>query len=455
MVNMAAPDSHPSHHRRQTLKIAKLLSKEDVDEIVYLSEDYIPPSEAAHISSGVDLMRCLERHSKLGPGDYGYLLSSLREVGREDLITKLSESLSQPPLQFTPPSFRVPNQMLCMKLSVVQSKQMKYAQQMRYMNILTRSKPHWESEWKSLFDGLIFCMEDVHPLPHVFDMHKVLGHTLEHIFGVVHAQTSALVNFQTAGHHAAATRHLQEANASYQKLYTTLESIEWTKRKAGGVMTQASIAAKACSYLSDFLSELLGKEAVIDETTKLSETLSTIESLIYIAGNAVDMLQWLFVIIHMAIHYSLDLQQYKGQIKSTISLLLNRGITHHTDLLARLLKGTRILERVEGYGLISEVPEENLDASASMIKNCPVLMTLYVNFMILLSLAEGTPADWHQIKVNFVHQEKMFAKMYSHEVKVVFQELCNELDLFLEETIETALQQAPGLQELIKGMFCY
>ena len=42
-------------------------------KIVYLTEDFIPQQ----ISSGDDLIRYLERHGRLGPTNYTYLLACL------------------------------------------------------------------------------------------------------------------------------------------------------------------------------------------------------------------------------------------------------------------------------------------------------------------------------------------------------------------------------------------
>ena len=84
--------SKPSPHRCKILTVSRLLSKEDVDEILYLSEDFIPQSEVKQISSGLDFMRSLERHKRLAPGKYNYLLACLKEIGRIDLAKSLLSS---------------------------------------------------------------------------------------------------------------------------------------------------------------------------------------------------------------------------------------------------------------------------------------------------------------------------------------------------------------------------
>ena len=56
--------SKPSPHRCKILTVSQLLSKEDVDEILDLSEDFIPQSEVKQISSGLDLTDSVAKRLK-------------------------------------------------------------------------------------------------------------------------------------------------------------------------------------------------------------------------------------------------------------------------------------------------------------------------------------------------------------------------------------------------------
>ena len=450
-LGMARVHSEPSPYRKQMLRISQLLSKEDVDKIVYLSEDFVTASEVGRVSSGIDLMRCLERHSRSGPGNCSFLFYCLKEVGRDDLAAKLAEFILQPLVQCVPPSFTTSGQMLALKLNKVYSKQMRYAQQMRYMNSLTRTKSHWESNWSEIFQVVTQSLANLHPLPPVSDVAKVFGSTFEQVSGIARNLTSALVHFQTRGEHALASEYLQAVNANYKEFYTILESIQWKKWQHLGVLSEARIASKACSFLSDFLLEVLGKESIIEEVEKFSGTLTTIESLVGIAGNGLNLLQWMFVVAHMTSTHSLDFRTCEAQISSTISLLHEKGVAHRNELLADILRGTEVIDKVQQDGLLAARP----DTFGTMISNCPILLSLYISFLVLQYSALVTPGDLQQIHGNFVLQEKIFAKMYSQEVKAVFQQLCNELDGFLEQIVETALKREPTLQELIRGMFDY
>ena len=154
----------PSYHRKLMLKIAKSLSKEDVAEIVYLSEDFVPTDEAVKISSGIDLMRCLERHGRLSPGGYHYFLSCLRAVGRIDVVKTLSESLPIP-LFNLPSSFSMTRQIHQLRLAILQRKQMNYTQHMKYMGALSQDRPFWESEWKGSFNLFAKALSEVMAAP--------------------------------------------------------------------------------------------------------------------------------------------------------------------------------------------------------------------------------------------------------------------------------------------------
>jgi len=138
--------SKPSPQRCMILRVSRLLSRADVDGILYLSEDFIPQSEVGQSSSGVDLMGGLGRHGRLAPGKYYYLLACLKEVGRLDLAKSLTEFLYSYLLESLPPSFRLSSQAYATKLHILMNKQSKYIQSMRNLQTATSNVHFWE-EW--------------------------------------------------------------------------------------------------------------------------------------------------------------------------------------------------------------------------------------------------------------------------------------------------------------------
>ncbi len=159
----------------------------------------------------------------------------------------------------------------------------------------------------------------------------------------------------------------------------------------------------------------------------------------------------MFVVAHLTSTHSLDFRTCKVQISSMISFLNEKSVTHRSELLADILRGTEVIDKVRQDGLLAACP----DMSGKTIPNCPILLSLYSSFLVLQYSALVTPGDLKQIQGNFVLHVKIFAKMHSCIVKAVFQQLCNELDGFLEQIMETALKREPTLQELIRGIFDY
>ena len=447
--------NEPSAYRRQTLKIAKLLNKEDVDEIVYLSEDFVPPSEAAHISSGVNLMRCLERHGRLGPNHYHYLTTCLREVGRFDLATSLIQSMNCS-LPFIPPSFTVPCQMQGLRLGILHSKRMQYAQHMGHMNALSRNQLFWENEWKAVFEMLCMSLGDCHNLPESGAMMKVLGITLSDINGSATSLVAAFRELRSINDIPVVRKILHEVDTHYDRLNITLDGIQWKKQTCQVYLNQANVASLACSFLGEFLSELFGGQVVMHEAEKLSEGLAAVESIVNIAQKGLSMLQWLFGVLELVVSSSLDINHHELQLKSMISELLQEGIAeHHRDLFTYILKDSEVLlKKIQEDGLINAKEGPSTSLPPSVVQNCPVLNTLYVNALLLQNASLITPGEWTKIKLNFRMQEKEFARMYSCAVGALFQLLSSVVDCFRQNIMSAALIQAPAsIQELITELF--
>ena len=157
--------SKPSPHRCKILTVSQLLSKEDVDEILYLSEDFIPQSEVKQISTGLDLMRSLEHHKRLALGKYSYLLACIKEIGRIDLARTLTEFIYSCLLESMPSSFRAPSQMYAAKLQILMNKQNRYVEGMRKLRAAAGN--HLWKEWMSstLFQLLRCTLNSISTLP--------------------------------------------------------------------------------------------------------------------------------------------------------------------------------------------------------------------------------------------------------------------------------------------------
>ena len=80
------------HFRRNLLKIYQNLSKEDINNLVYIS-----PECPEDVKSGREYCQLLEKKGLIGPTNYDYLLDRLIDIGREDLAFQLMERVCQSP----------------------------------------------------------------------------------------------------------------------------------------------------------------------------------------------------------------------------------------------------------------------------------------------------------------------------------------------------------------------
>ena len=205
--------SEPSDHRKLMLRIAKLLSCEDVDGILYLSEDCT--QTAGSVSFGVDLMRSLERDGKLGPGNYTYLLSCLREIGRIDLERSLKKTLGlgdDDTLPFLPPSFSVPNQLLVVKISSLQHKRGLLLSSMCCITDLKSNHPMSSHRWAPIVERKYTCISSsltaAQVLPDSSKITQVLVTTLDQLSKGLSLWTKAMGQFLQHGELSKIAEHV-------------------------------------------------------------------------------------------------------------------------------------------------------------------------------------------------------------------------------------------------------
>ena len=262
--------------------MSQLVSKEDVDEILYLSEDFIPQSEVKQISSGLDLMRSLEYHKRLAPGKYSYLLACLKEIGRIDLGKTLTELIYSCLLESMPSSFRVPSQMYTAKLRILMNKQSRYVEGMGNLQAAAGNLHFWEEWMSSTYHHIHKCATwSVPILPKKVDIPGLLQLTLESLENVSLPWLDAAVAFLQGTSKSEFGRRLQDIQLCKTRPFGNLsdaglsEIFSWTE-----CPQHLDLAvAKASHALCDFLSELLGKAADNERVKRLLKSLSDIESI--------------------------------------------------------------------------------------------------------------------------------------------------------------------------------
>ena len=254
--------SKPSPHRCKILTVSQLLSNKDVDEILYLSEDFIPQSEVKQISSGLDLMRSLEHHKRLAPGKYNYLLTCVKEIGRIDLARTLTEFIYSCLLESITSSFRAPSQMYAAKLRILMNKQSRYVEGMRNLQAAAGNLHFWEKWISSIYHHIEKCASSSVPiLPKKVDISGLLQLTLESLESVSLPLLGAAVAFLQGTGKNEFGRRLQDIQLHKTRLFGDLrdaglsEIFSWTERPQDLDLAVST----ASSALLDFLSELLEK----------------------------------------------------------------------------------------------------------------------------------------------------------------------------------------------------
>ena len=436
---MMAVSSQPSPYRRKLLKTAMMLSRENIENILFLSEDFLTQSEVTQISSGVDLMRCLERHGKLTPWNLSYLFYCLKEVGREDLAASLTAFHLQLPLQFTPPSFSVPRQMLGMKLEILHSKRSGYAEQMRILNHLTQNTDDLAGNMVSVVQGMVATN---YPPPNTTDIHKLLGDTISNVAKMLNAAATSSSHLATRNYSLASV-YLLEVEANYKKLQNTVQSTQYNFPCCRMSMPTGA-AAKACSFLADFFSELLGKQEIVEESMKLSTTLSCIEVLAPMPGYWLNTLQWLFIATESVISSSYNLQASEADLKSVVSKLAQ--VTHQDDVVTAIVNGTNILKDAQ---LTNAHPVTELQG----VWHCPVILCAVLLLDILGSKGSSQREDWQTMKYNWALQSRTLTSGATHYISYIIKGLSTALDHFQEKIL--ALEVPLGVQEIIREIFNY
>ena len=450
----------PPLYRRQMLKVARLLSQHDIDEIIYLSEDFLSTSEVEETvasSAGTALMRCLQKHEKIGPQNYAYLITCLQEIGRLDLVALLT-SQSHTAIPYLPPNFSIPHQMKLRKISSLRGKQQRYAHHMQQMIHLAQEQSG--SAWKKLFEILCFCLDGFQPPSTTENVSSIVGETLQNVHKGTAALINAIKNLEKKNY-CGIKPNLQGIVQHSQQLYNHLDAISWLKPQhlklleSDTVKLQpiVDIASEGCSSLCDILTELLGESTVMDEKSKLYEVLLGLEFLTTTCQHEFIMICWIVALIQSASSQSLclGLQEHSSHIESTVQLLRKEGFQFRGDVILQLLQGTSVGKIINKEMLFPQ--KCNPMSVSAVVQDCPILITLYLSMFVLENRSKLSQHDWCQIKANIRLNDNTFAAMYANVVKIIFQVITNDLDCFKEEMLKSALKRTPGLQELVFELF--
>ena len=461
--------SEPSDHRKLMLRIAKLLSREDVDDILYLSEDCT--QTAGSVSSGVDLMRSLERDGKLGPGNYTYLRSCLREIGRIDLERSLKKTLGMGDddhymLSFLPPSFSVINQLLAMKISSLQHKRGLLLSSMCCITDLKSNHPMSSLRWAPMIERKYTCISNsltaAQVLPDSSKITNVLVTTLDQLSKGLSIWTKAMGQFLQHGELSKIAELISKAATHVKMFLSALDSIGWRNEwRSQEVTEQTKSHPLSCAFLlasstvRELASELFGESKLQDTSKDLSVALTTVESMIYVCLHVFIIMHWLTTLMEFAAYCSVDFQDYSDSLKT----MIESGVATNWAFIRSVLCGTKLLEKIESEGLIakdvnsSTIPNDILTLEQALI---PVILPL--TLMVLLYSKEFTPQDWllirARISIYFKSTKLKIEAVYTTLGRPAASTVHKELDHFIQRLVDLiGTEVGPDVREIAAKLF--
>ena len=450
---MALMSSKPSSHRCKILRVSQLLSREEIDQIIYLSEDFIPQSEVMQVASGVDLMRSLERHGRLAPGRYDYLLACLKEIGRLDLATSLTEFLYRYRLESLPPSFRLPSQVYATKLHILMNKQSRYAESMRNLETATSYVHFWEEQCSKDVHHLLSCTsKGALSLPLRIGVIELLPLILDSLANILVAWLAAVDRFLQG---TSVERKLQDIHLNMRKLSNGLRDAGlkeiFSSSEKPRHLDQA--VSTASSALLDLLSELLGKAAEEERVERLLKSLSDIKSITPESYSFGTIIQLLLLLTKMVVCSSIECHSCEPLLKSLLHQLKNVIIRNNRQLM-QVFQGTKLAEKfstTELQRLESIHDESTFIAQGSYLPAmdvCPLVITVLVCILTLLNTSELTHIEWQQIETQLLEYLRLCKQNAIFTVKHIMPRLCEalqrELDGFRDTSLTELVKDVPG-----------
>ena len=460
--------SEPSDHRKILLRLAKLLSREDVDDILYLSEDCT--QTAGSVCSGVDLMRSLERDGKLGPGNYTYLLSCLREIGRIDLERSLKKSLGMgddDTLPFLPPSFSVTNQFLAAKISRMHHKRGLFISSMRCITDLKNNHQGYNPRWSPSFEQnhayFFSSLTTAQVLPDSSKITQVLVTTLDRLSKCL-PWIKPLREFMQHQDHCKIANCISEVATHVKTFLSALDSIGWRNEWRSQKVTELNkihplncASLLASSTVRELASELLGESKLQEASKDLSAALTTVESMIYLCLHDFVVMHWLTTLMEFAAYCSVNLLSYRDSLRS----IFKAGVAiYNWAFLRWVLCGTKLLDKIESEGLVDQDTSSCMSPGTLTLHEPMLPVVLPLTLMVLLHSEEFTPQDWLLIRArvsnHFKATKLKVGVIYSNYNGAASSMVQKELDNFIRRSVDIiGTEVGPVVRELALTLIQY
>ena len=404
----------PSPHRRCLLQLSKSLEQHQIDELLYLSEDFIPQTESKTIQSGIDFMRCLEKHGRLAPGQYDYLTSCLDEIGRNDLAQKL-DSVS---------SLVVPQALYLRHRSILE-KQKQFLQEKRELYQLSRDTRFWDVWTRDTHQKLSIQLETIearlqHPVAKsAHNTNQTLKAAAKLVFGAIQNSNTFIAELEGREDNLPllTTRHDHQLDRLSEDLSAAL-NISPLRSIAPSTETEpiqrlkdkhplSVVSTKLFGSLSDLLKEVCGEAEAKKQLRDLEDSLVAFKSLLH--TNAHLCFGFLSLVHLTDTVASSDAEILDQEAKEIITSLVHGfpkgAILTVVEHVLPALKGTSVLtalkEDKEMQILFADQPPPLLcpcKANKSLrFGLLTVLLTLYKS-------AKLTTSEWREIQSQIMQQ---------------------------------------------------
>ena len=434
-----------------TLRVLRELGKREVEQIRWLSQDFIDPKLLPCWSkelSGVELLDAMAKSDLIGPGNYSFLIDCLEEIGRLDLV----ELIMPPSIPYLPDSHNIPRLLNHKRNELIQLKTTQYRFGMqslvRAVKMASLITAEHAGGWYSL---TLAALSPKSLEKHTSYILENLPTTLASMSFYQNALLDAILEFKCNGDTVEFAEHVSECEKNLDILQGLMEKIDWDwdSRQTENLSTSRQyhpvrqVSYGAFSGVTELLLEFSGsRERLQEESRHLNRVLNRVESLLRLAGYLVSVTSWLVALLQVAVRSPVNLIQYDSLFEKLIHRsrhVISSNCGMFQSILGRTEVGRELLTVLRKKKLIRDELATEEPSQAAPLRTpfhvSVVPLPLLVFVMLLLSVhASLSPTDLEEIlaalREYISEKEQIFCQVYSDVTLIVLQGLLRNIEEF-------------------------
>ena len=452
-----------STYRRNTLEVFRGLSKVQVEQIRWLSQDFFGErlkTSWANEMTGVELLNALECSCLLGPGNYTFLIDCLEEIGRPDLMIHIMP----PSLPHLPASMDIPALLHHGHVQRMQLKKTQYQFGMKCLKMVSDvpskiTAEHAGGWYKQILGGLSPKPAEANSKSS-YILEK-LPDTLINMSLHLNDLHSALSEYESNGDTAAFAQYISASKHHLDILQGLMEEIDWDREPRRSERTATSrqyhpvrqASYGAFSGIAELLLEFSGsRERLQEESRLLSCALTRIESLLFLCGYMWSLTSWMIATLQVAVCAPVCLTEYDFLFR----LLLHRNrqlIWSNSRMLDIVLgptsAGKRLLKcfKQGAFG-------DKTDQISHPFHVAATPFPVFAFVLLLLSehptfSAEDMEEIIESLKYYVGSQEQTFCRIYDYVTAMVLRNISRNIETFRHAKLqEFQSQDLHGIEEI-------